>query len=298
VAQDNGYLEDFPQPVDFDTAMALPRGEVLILATGGQGEPRAALSRIADDSHPIKLTSGDVVLFSSRVIPGNEIGIGKIQNQLASKGITMVTDRQSLIHVSGHPGRPELEALYSWLRPEILVPVHGEIRHMREQARLGAECGIPHNVFQKNGDIVRLAPGKPGVLASVVNGRLVLDGDIITPANGESINMRRRIAGEGVLVVVLVRGERPIIDAIGLPLDEDLPDFIAETQEDVLTALRKLKGKDAQDPSAVQEAARLAARRAARRWSGKSPQVRVIMPAARSARWRGPRSLRSISLSG
>ncbi|MEM7679156.1 MAG: ribonuclease J, partial [Myxococcota bacterium] len=137
VAQDNGYLADFPEPIDFNTAMRLPRGEVLILATGGQGEPRAALSRIADDSHPLELSSGDVVLFSSRVIPGNEIGIGKVQNQLAAKGVTMVTDRQSLIHVSGHPGRPELEALYSWLRPQTLVPVHGEVRHMREQARLG-----------------------------------------------------------------------------------------------------------------------------------------------------------------
>jgi ribonuclease J len=218
------------------------------------------------------------VLFSSRVIPGNEIAIGKIQNQLAAKGVTMVTDRQSLIHVSGHPGRPELEALYSWLRPEILVPVHGEIRHMREQARLGAACQIPHNVVQKNGQIVRLAPGEPGVIAPVPNGRLVLDGDIIAPADGEAITMRRRIAGEGVLVVVLLRGAAPIIEAIGLPLDEDLPGFVAETQEDVLKAIGKLRGKDAQDPAAVHEAARLAARRAARRWSGKSPQVRVVMP--------------------
>ncbi len=280
VAQDNGYLADFPEPIDFDTAMRLPRGEVLIVATGGQGEPRAALSRIADDNHPIELTSGDVVLFSTRVIPGNEIGIGKVQNQLAAKGIVMVTDRQSLIHVSGHPGRPELEALYSWIRPEVLVPVHGEVRHMHEQARLGASCQIPHAITQKNGDIVRLAPGKPGVIAPVVSGRLVLDGDIIAPANGDAVTMRRRIASEGVLVVVLARGALPVIEPIGLPLDEDLEDFIAEAQDDVLGAIGKLRGKDAQEPAAVHEAARLAARRAARRWSGKNPQVRVIMPPA------------------
>lgn len=281
VAQDNGYLADFPEPVDFDTAMRLPRGEVLILATGGQGEPRAALSRIADDSHPIELTSGDVVLFSSRNIPGNEVAIGKVQNQLAAKGITMVTDRQNLIHVSGHPGRPELEALYSWLRPQTLIPVHGEVRHMREQARLGAACQIPNTVVQTNGEIVKLAPGEPGVLAPVVSGRLVLDGDIIAPADGQAVTMRRRIANEGVLVVVLMRGSAPIIEAIGLPLDEDLPEFLEEASEDVLKAIGKLKGKDAQDPAAVHEAARLAARRAARRWSGKNPQVRVIMPAGR-----------------
>ena len=280
VAQANGYLEDFPEPVDFDTAMRLPRGQVLILATGGQGEPRAALARIAEENHPIELTSGDVVLFSSRQIPGNEIAIGKVQNQLAMRGIEMITDRQSLIHVSGHPGRPELEALYGWLRPEILVPVHGEIRHMQEQARVGKAAGIPHNVFQKNGDIVKLAPGNPQRIAQIEAGRLVLDGEIIAPADGETITMRRRIAGEGVMVVVLQRGERPFIEAIGIPLEEDMPEFLEQTAEDILAAIGKLRGRDANDPAAVHEAARLAARRSARSWSGKSPQVRVIMPGA------------------
>lgn len=283
VAQDNGYLADFPQPVDFDTAMRLPRGEVLIIATGGQGEPRAALARIAEKNHPIELVAGDVVLFSSRQIPGNEIAIGRIQNQLAARGITMVTDRQAFIHVSGHPGRPELEALYGWLRPEILVPVHGEMRHMREQARVGKECGIPKSVVQANGDLVRLAPGEPSVLAQVRAGRLVLDGDIIAPANGEAITMRRRIAGEGVIVVVLTKGAPPLIEAIGLPLDEDMPDFVAEAQSDILVALQQLKGAAARDPAAVHEAARLATRRAAQRWSGKRPQVRVLMPQAHGA---------------
>ena len=278
VAQDNGYLEDFPTPVDFDTAMRLPRGEVMILATGGQGEPRAALARIADDNHPLELVPGDVILFSSRLIPGNEIAVGKMQNQLAAKGIEMITDRQSFIHVSGHPGRPELEALYSWLRPDVLVPVHGEMRHMQEQARLGKECGVASNVVQSNGDIVRLAPGEPGKLAEVRNGRLVLDGDIIAPADGDAVTMRRRVSFEGLVIVVLARGEVPLIETIGLPLEEDLPEFIEETREDILKAIGRLKGRDSSEPSAVHEAARLAARRAARRWSGKNPQVRVLMP--------------------
>lgn len=280
VAQDNGYLADFPEPVDFDTAMGLPRGEVLILATGGQGEPRAALARMAEGNHPIELAPGDVVLFSSRQIPGNEIAIGRVQNQLAARGITMVTDRQAFIHVSGHPGRPELEALYQWLRPQVLVPVHGEMRHMAEQARLGKACGIPAQVVQKNGDLVRLAPGAPGKIAEVRAGRLVLDGDIITPANGEAMTMRRRLAAEGLVVVLLLRGQRPVIEAVGLPLDEDLPEFLDEAAEDVLAAIGRLKGRDGRDPEAIREAARLAARRAAQRWSGKRPQVRVIIPEA------------------
>lgn len=283
VAQDNGYLADLPETIDFDTAMRLPRGEVLILATGGQGEPRAALARIAEGNHQIELSAGDVVLFSSRQIPGNEIAVGRVMNQLADRGITIVTDRQGLIHVSGHPGRPELEALYGWLRPEILVPVHGEMRHMHEQARLGKARGIPRAVFQKNGDVVRLAPGAPGKIAEVKAGRLVLDGEMIVPSDGEAITMRRRLAHNGVVMVVLDHELRPHIDALGLPLDEDFDEFIAEAKADVLSALVALrKGRKPAARDDVTEAARLAARRAAQRWSGKKPQVKVMLIGDRS----------------
>ncbi|WP_375291345.1 ribonuclease J [Qipengyuania sp.] len=276
-SQENGYLLDFPEPVDFDTAMSLPRGDLLILATGGQGEPRAALSRISEENHPLELSSGDVVLFSSRQIPGNELAIGAVQNRLAARGITMVTDRQSEIHVSGHPGRPELEALYGWLRPEILVPVHGEMRHMQEQARLGRASGIAEAVVQQNGDMVRLAPGAPGKIAEVGAGRLILDGDLIVPADGDAIVMRRRLARDGVVIVVLETGGAMQIETMGLPLDEDMPRFIAEAQTDIAAALRRLKGAARRDRAEITEAARLAARRAANRWSGKKPQVRVIL---------------------
>ena len=277
VAQASGYLKDLPEKVDFDTAMSLPRGEVLIMATGGQGEPRAALGRITEGNHQIALEAGDVVLFSSRQIPGNEIAIGRIQNKLASRDIQIVTDRQSPIHVSGHPGRPELEALYGWIRPQILLPVHGEMRHMKEQGRLGRACGIKQAVVQGNGDLVRLAPGKPGKISEVRAGRLILDGDIISPANGEAIVMRRRLAQNGLVIVVLSGKGQVQVDSLGLPLEEDLPDFVAEAQEDVAAALAKLKGGQRHDRDVVMEAARLAARRAAQRWSGKKPQVRVIM---------------------
>jgi ribonuclease J len=277
VSQANGYLTDFPKPVDFDTAMRLPRGELLIVATGGQGEPRAALSRVADENHPLELSAGDVVLFSSRQIPGNELSIGRIQNRLAERGITMVTDRQAMIHVSGHPGRPELEALYSWIKPEVLVPVHGEMRHMAEQGRLGKANGIPQNIVQQNGEIIHLAPGKASKITEVRSGRLILDGDIISPADGEAIAMRRRLAREGMVMVVLDDKLRPKIEALGIPLDEDMPEFILEACKDVTDAIQKLKGGRSKDRAAIHEAARLATRRAANRWSGKKPQVRVIM---------------------
>lgn len=273
-AQASGYLRDFPETIDPKSAMGLPRGEVLIVATGGQGEPRAALARIAGGTHPIALDRGDVVLFSSRQIPGNEIAIGQIQNQLAAAGIEIVTDRQSMIHVSGHPGRPELEALYGWVRPEILMPVHGEMRHMQEQGRVGRAAGIKQTVVQKNGDLVRLAPGKAGKFGEVHAGRLVLDGDIIAPADGEAMVMRRRIAFGGMVSVAVAANGAVRVAATGLPLEEDFAAFIEEAQSDVVKALKAVRSNDPADRS---EAARLAARRAATRWSGKKPQVQVMM---------------------
>jgi ribonuclease J len=274
VGKSCGYLKDLPEIIDPETAMGLPREDVLIVATGGQGEPRAALARIADGNHPIKLERGDVVLFSSRQIPGNEIQIGRIQNRLADAGIICVTDRQSPIHVSGHPGRPELEALYGWIRPQILLPVHGEIRHMKEQARLGIASGIPKAIFQKNGDLVRLAPGHVGKFGEVRAGRLLLDGDIIAPADGDAIVMRRRIAANGVVSVAADRKGHVEVSALGLPLDEDYDAFVAEAKKDIADALGR--AKKAERPVRI-EAARLAARRAATRWSGKKPQVQVML---------------------
>ena len=283
VSQASGYLLDFPEPISMDAAMDLPRGEVLILATGGQGEARAALARIAGDQHPIKLEAGDAVVFSSRQIPGNELAIGRVQNALVEKGVRLITDKQSLIHVSGHPGRPELVALYEWLRPKILVPVHGEVRHMAEQARLGKAEGIPKTILQKNGDLVRLAPNGPVKLSSERNGRLVLDGDIIAPADGEAMAARRKLGNNGLISVALavsLEGKQASgvdIGCVGVPLEEDMAPFLEEAREDVSKALKALKGDRKRDRVAVAECVRLAVRRTAQRWSGKKPVVQVLL---------------------
>ncbi len=284
-ARASGYLKDFPDCVPMDRAMDLPRGEVLVLATGGQGEPRAALARIAGDSHPVKLEAGDAVVFSSRQIPGNELAIGRIQNTLAGKGVRLVTDKQSMIHVSGHPGRPELVELYKWIRPEILVPVHGEVRHMDEQARLGISEGIPRAILQKNGDLIRLAPNGPHKIKEVRNGRLVLDGDIIAPADGEALAARRRLSQTGLITVALAVGPEGKqasgvdIATIGIPLEEDLEAFVAEAQVDTAKALTDLKGDKRRNREAIAEAVRLAVRRTAQRWIGKKPVVQVMLRA-------------------
>src|SRR6476620_2917069 len=172
VAQATGYLRDFPPPIGFDEAMRLPKEEVLVIATGGQGEPRAALGRIASGTHELKLTQGDSGIFSSRTIPGNDVAIGRIMNQLSHLCVQIITEKQAHVHVSGHPGRPELVEMCECVRPDTVVPVHGEARHLAEHARLALGHGIRHAVVQKNGDVIRLAPGEPKQIDEVGVGQL------------------------------------------------------------------------------------------------------------------------------
>ncbi|MFN3726715.1 MAG: ribonuclease J [Allosphingosinicella sp.] len=280
VAKSVGYLLDFPETIDFETAMQLPRRDVMIIATGGQGEYRAALARIAFDQHKLSLTEGDLVVFSSKQIPGNEIAIGRIQNELAAKGIRMITDRQANVHVSGHPGRPELAAMYKWIRPEIIVPVHGELRHMAEHDRFARSQGVPRGIVQKNGDVVRLAPDGPRKLGEERVGRLVLDGDVILPADGTTMNERRRISTAGVIAVAVpldiagkLAGDVQIV-LEGVPVEEDRDAFVAEAVDAAEEAVRSARGND---EDRLHEAVRLAVRRCATDWTGKKPVVRVMI---------------------
>jgi ribonuclease J len=277
VAQATGYLLDFPPPVSFDEAMHLPKREVLIIATGGQGEPRAALGRIASDSHELKLSQSDTVIFSSRIIPGNEVAIGRIMNQLSDLGVQIVTEKQAHVHVSGHPGRPELVQMYKWVRPEIVVPVHGEARHLAEHARLALSHGVQHAVVQENGDVIRLAPGEPKKLDEVRVGRLVLDGDVILPADGATVNERRKMGYGGLITVALpVRADgrlagAPLVRPFGVPVEEDRDDFIADATDAAAKAFRP------GDEEKMREAVRLAVRRCATLWTGKKPLVEVML---------------------
>lgn len=279
VARANGYLKSFPEPISPEAAMGLPGRDVLVVATGGQGEPRAALGRIADGTHPIKLVAGDTVVFSSKQIPGNELAIGRIQNQLAAAGVEMVTERQEHVHVSGHPGRPELEAMYGWIRPQLLVPVHGEMRHMMEQARFGLSKGIPQALVQNDGDIVRLAPGKPEKLGHAPVGRLMLDGDVILPADGATMNERRRVATYGQMsVAVAVDGNNrlvgvPQVKLQGVPVEEDREAFLDEAIDAAADAVRGNRG----NLDSLRESVRLGVRRVATRWTGKKPVVDVLV---------------------
>jgi ribonuclease J len=258
--------------------MRLPRSEVLIIATGGQGEPRAALGRITSGTHELKLGDGDSVIFSSRIIPGNEVAIGRIMNQLSDLGVKIVTERQAHVHVSGHPGRPELIQMYEWVRPKIVVPVHGEARHLAEHARLALAHGVSRAVVQKNGDVIRLAPGEPKKIDETRVGRLVLDGDVILPADGSTLNERRRIGYGGLITVALAIGDngdlagKPLVRPFGVPVEEDRDDFIADATDAATRAF-----SPGGDEDKMREAVRLAVRRCATLWTGKKPLVEVML---------------------
>jgi ribonuclease J len=278
VAKATGYLLDFPEPIRFDEAMTLPKEDVLIIATGGQGEPRAALARIAFGQHELKIGEGDTVIFSSKQIPGNEMPIGRIMNALSDLGVITITERQAHIHVSGHPGRPELAAMYRWIRPEMLVPVHGEMRHMREQARFAIAEGVPAAIVQRNGDVIRLAPAGPEKIGEERVGRLVLDGDVILPADGATLNERRKVANNGLIAVALpVDGDgrlagKALIRPFGVPVEEDRDDFLADAADAAEKAYEPTR-----DVERVREAVRLAVRRCATLWTGKKPIVDVML---------------------
>ncbi|MFC4292190.1 ribonuclease J [Sphingorhabdus arenilitoris] len=278
-AQANGYLRDMPPTIDMREVDALPRSDVMVVATGGQGEPRAALGRIAEGNHPVKLEEGDTVIFSSKQIPGNEIAIGVIMNQLAQRNILTVTEKQAHVHVSGHPGQPELARLYDWIRPEILVPVHGERRHMAEQARFAKAHGVPKTIVQSNGDVIRLSHDGPERIAQERTGRLVLDGDTIVAADGQTITERRRLSWYGLISVAIALGANdkligtPEIRLHGVPIEEDIEDFIDEATEAAIKAVKDNKG----DFEQLRESTRLAVRRLATTWTGKKPIVDVII---------------------
>ncbi len=278
-AQANGYLKDMPETVDMNAVDDLPRHKVMVVATGGQGEARAALARIADGNHLVKLEEGDTVIFSSKQIPGNEIAIGVIMNKLAQRNILTVTEKQAHVHVSGHPGQPELAKLYDWIRPEVLVPVHGERRHMAEQARFAKAHGVKNTLVQSNGDVVRLAPGTPAIIGKERTGRLILDGDTIIAADGQTINERRRLSWYGLIAVAFALDAKdrligqPQIRLHGVPIEADIEDFLDDATAAATKAIRESKG----DFDKLRESVRLAVRRVATNWTGKKPVVEVMV---------------------
>jgi ribonuclease J len=261
----------------------LPPNKVVALCTGSQGEARAALARIAEDQHPeVTLSRGDTVIFSARTIPGNEKAVGRIINGLIDQGITVITDRTHLVHVSGHPRRAELEELIGWVRPKILIPVHGEALHLSEHAKLARSLGIKEVVQCRNGDLVRIAEGHAGIIDEVPSGRLYKDGAILVEADARTVADRKRLSFAGSVSVALAITDKgqlaadPELDLIGIPERDRAGDLIAEAVEDaILQTFESLPRKRRGDPDAVAEAIRRAVRAAVNERWGKKPMCHV-----------------------
>ena len=277
-ARETGYLHGVPPFLTEEEASYLPREKVLLICTGSQGEPRSALVRIAADEHPeIVLEEGDCVIFSSRIIPGNERAIGRLHNALAALGVEIVTEHDAPVHVSGHPAQDELIRMYQTVRPTIAVPVHGETRHLLAQARLAEQCQVSQTIVTKNGEVVKLAPGPASVIGEVPTGRLAADANTLLDAKGETLKNRQRMVFNGAALATLVMDRAgkllapPQVSVEGVP-SEDSGEALAAR---VAQALDELGPRDRRDDDKVREAARLAIRRSLRDWHGKKPVTQV-----------------------
>jgi len=279
VARETGYLEGVQSFRGPDLYGHFPPDKVLALCTGSQGEPRAALARIANDDHPqVTLNKGDCVIFSSRTIPGNEKAVGAIVNGLVGQGVEVITDRTHLVHVSGHPRRDELRDIIAWTRPQILIPVHGEALHLSEHARLARAAGVPRVLVCRNGDLVKLGPGDPGIVEELPAGRLYKDGTILEDSKSRAVIERRRMGFAGCVFVAIAMTEQgqladdPEVDLVGIPEKNKLGDELDEIVFDVVVStVEGLPRARRRDPDGVAESVRRAVRSVVNEQWGKKP---------------------------
>ena len=286
-AKSVGMLSDVKPFLSEDEARHWPADGILYLCTGSQGEERAALSRVAAGNHPfIKLGLGDHCIFSSRVIPGNELSIGRLQDALSDRGVRIYTEKDHPgIHVSGHPCRDELRQMYQWARPQIAVPTHGMRRHIAEHALLAKDMQVPETITPRNGDMVRLAPGPAAIIDEVPSGRLYVDGTMLVEEAGEALRERRHAASNGILIVTFAMDKRGRIVSdidvrgIGLPGDEDNPlgDALDDLAERAEQAVNSLKGEARDDDIVVEQAVSRALKKASQGIWDRRPIVETVV---------------------
>ena len=283
VARETGYLDGMQEFRGVESYGYLPPEKVVALCTGSQGEPRAALARIAEDEHPdVALSRGDRVIFSARPIPGNEKAIARVINGLVAQGVEVITDRSHLVHVSGHPRRDELRDMIGWVRPKILIPAHGEALHLNEHAELARRAGVPQVLVCRNGDLVRLAPGPAEIVDQLPSGRLYKDGSLVIEAESRTVAARRRLSFSGIVSVAIAINDKgvlvtyPEIELIGLPeIDAAGTPLLEIARRAVEKTFETLPKPRRRDPDEVAESLRRAVRAAiAERW-GKKPICHV-----------------------
>ncbi len=280
-----GLLADVQPFVEEEEAGYFPDDSILYLCTGSQGEPRAALSRIAEGTHRhVTLGKGDTVIFSSRIIPGNERGIFDLMNRLAARGVKLITEKDEHIHVSGHPCRDELRQMYAWAKPHVAIPVHGERRHLMEHAEFAKSLQVPHALAPQNGSVIEITRDGARIVDEAPSGRMYVDGNFLVEGEAESIKERRRLAGSGHIVVAAILEDGNLVSEIDVramgvasTYEYDLDDFLDDLAQTADEAFKRMGRRERRDEAAVEEQLRRAVRRDANRIWGKKPHVEVII---------------------
>ena len=282
LARQCNYLQDIETPIDVRDSKKIPKNKIIYLCTGSQGEQRAALSRIANGTHPdVHLEKNDNVIFSSRIIPGNEKRLFKIFNDFSKSEIQVLSEENSMIHVSGHPAREDLKKMYGWVKPKIAIPVHGEQRHMAEHINFAKEMGVKYPVKINNGEIIRLSPGEPQVVDKVTWGRIYLDGKVLITNDSQILKERRNMAANGYMeITILIKNgqikNNPIITLKGIPLlEEDAAEIEYDLEDIVMDTCKTFNLNNSKQERNIIDTLKGNCRKLISEKSGKKPLVNI-----------------------
>jgi len=282
-ARQCGYLSNLIEPIDPRNAKKIARNKILYLCTGSQGEPNGAMMRISKYSHPdVIIESDDTVIFSSKIIPGNEKKLYKLHNQLVKNGIEVISEENEFVHVSGHPNRDDLKDMYNWVKPRSVIPVHGEHRHMIEHINFAKEMQVPYPVQVENGDIVQLFPGEnPQVVDRAPVGRMYVDGNISVGEESQSIKDRKNLSYNGFLEITIIVNNTgsivrtPIITFKGIPENVENNNFVFELQDKIIDTCKSFSLKNSKQEQNLIEALRINCRKTVKEKTGKRPYTNV-----------------------
>ena len=282
-AKQCGYLGNLLEPIDVKDSNKIPREEIIFLCTGSQGEPMGAMNRVINDTHPdVYIESGDTIIFSSKMIPGNEKKLYKLQNLITKKDINLITEENAFVHVSGHPNRDDLKDMYSWIKPNCVIPVHGEHRHMKEHISFSKEMQVPYSLQVENGDIIKLMPSRNAkIVDKAPSGKMYLDGEISVNSESRSIKERRNLASNGYLEVTIIISNsgkltKPIISFKGIPnKEEDIDDIIFDMEGEIHKVCKSFSLENKKQEKNLIESIKNNCRRLIKDKTGKKPYTNI-----------------------
>ena len=277
-----GYLKGVIEPLEPKVAKKVPKNKILYLATGSQGEPMGAMNRIVNGTHPdVQLEDTDCVIFSSKIIPGNEKKLYYLQNLIVKNKIEMISEENAFVHVSGHPNREDLKDMYKWVKPQCVIPVHGEHRHMAEHVSFAKEMQIPKSLLIENGDIIKLLPGnKPEIIDKAPSGKIYLDGSVNVETDSQSIKDRKNLSINGYLEITLIVSnngniKKPVISYKGIPEKNEDNNFIFDMEDEIMNICRTFSMDNKKQQQNLIETLKQNCRRIVREKTGKKPYTNI-----------------------